>query len=489
MSAAGVTKRLELVRGLGVWAASAIVVGTMVGTGIFLKPSQMAAEGGSVSVVYAAWIAGGLLSLFGALSFAELGAAIPEAGGQYAYLSRGLGPVWGFLFGWMHSTVGESASAASIAAGFARFLSVFVPVIAVPIFTFHFTVPFSGKPYEFAFTWAQPVAVGALLVFTVINYLGVRIGGRVQIVLTVIKVASILAIVAAAFALGHGSSANFHPFWPSKSGVATFSSFLAALAAALWAYDGWEDLNRVGSEVQNPQRNFPIAMAGGTILVAGIYLLFSAVCFYVMPFASVANSQHVGSDVVQSFAGSGAARWFTLVMIVSALGTLNSSLLSGARVPYAMGRDGLFFRVTSNVHPKFRTPSGALVFQGILASLMALSGTFEELTSLFVFAAWIFYALSVVAMFRLRRIAPDMPRPFRTWGYPVVPALFLVGATALTVNLWIDRPLRSSIGLAMILSGLVFYRYWSRRAGRESFNGGNKNPRPHRAGSEPPPLH
>ncbi len=200
MSAGSGTKRLELVRGLGVWAASAIVVGTMVGTGIFLKPSQMASEGGSVSVVYAAWIVGGLLSLFGALSFAELGAAIPEAGGQYAYLSRGLGPVWGFLFGWMHSTVGESSSAASIAAGFARFLSVFVPVIAAPIFTLHFTVPFSGKPFEFAFTWAQPVAVGALAVFTVINYLGVRVGGRVQVALTAIKVASILAIVAAAFA-------------------------------------------------------------------------------------------------------------------------------------------------------------------------------------------------------------------------------------------------------------------------------------------------
>jgi len=462
MSAGSGTKKFELVRGLGVWAASAIVIGTMVGTGIFLKPSQMASEGGSVSVVYAAWIVGGLLSLFGALSFAELGAAIPEAGGQYAYLSRGLGPVWGFLFGWMHSTVGESSSAASIAAGFARFLSVFVPVTAAPIFTLHFTVPFSGKPYDFAFTWAQPVAVVALAIFTVINYLGVRVGGRVQVALTAIKVASILAIVAAAFAFGHGSSAKFHPFWPTKTGIATFSSFLAALAAALWAYDGWEDLNRVGSEVQNPQRNFPIAMAGGTILVAGIYLVFSAVCFYVLPFGSVAGSQHVGSDVVQSFGGSGAARWFTLVMIVSALGTLNSSLLSGARVPYAMARDGVFFRVTSSVHPKFRTPAGALIFQGILAALMALTGTFEELTSLFVFAAWIFYALSVVAMFRLRRIAPDMPRPFRTWGYPVVPALFLVGAAALTLNLWIDRPLRSSIGLAMILSGLFFYRYWNR---------------------------
>jgi APA family basic amino acid/polyamine antiporter len=165
--------------------------------------------------------------------------------------------------------------------------------------------------------------------------------------------------------------------------------------------------------------------------------------------------------VVESFAGHGAAFWITLAMIVAALGTLNSSIMSGARVPYAMARDGLFFRVAATVHPRFRTPGGALIFQGVLAALMALTGTFEELTSLFVFAAWIFYALSVVAMFRLRKIAPDMKRPYRTWGYPVVPGLFVAGALALTVNIWIQRPVRSSIGLAMILSGLFFYRLWS----------------------------
>ncbi|MFZ0739445.1 MAG: amino acid permease [Candidatus Acidiferrales bacterium] len=456
--------RIELVRGLGPWAAAAIVVGTTIGTGIFLKPSEMAAVGGSVSLVYAAWIVGGLLTLFGALSFAELGAAMPEAGGQYAYLSKGLGPVWGFLFGWMHSTVGESASAASIAAGLARFLGFLIPAIGAPIFVWHLASPFTGRPYDFVFSWAQPVAVGALALFTFINYLGVRLGGQVQVGLTVLKVAAVLAIVGVGFWFGHGSVAHFHPFWPVKTANGTIGPFLAALAAALWAYDGWEDLNRVGSEIQNPQKNFPRALAGGTILVAGIYLLFNAVCFYALPFAKVAGSQNVASDVVASFAGRGAAVWITLAMIVAALGSLNSSLLSGARVPYAMARDGLFFRVTASVHPKFRTPGGALIFQGILASLMALTGTFEELTALFIFAAWIFYALSVVAMFRLRRIAPEMPRPYRTWGYPVVPGLFLVGALALTVNLWIDRPLRSTIGLAMIASGLFFYRHWARAA-------------------------
>jgi len=457
-------EQLDLVRGLGLWAASAIVVGTMIGTGIFLKPSEMASVGGSVSIVYAAWIAGGLLSLFGALSFAELGAAIPEAGGQYAYLKRGLGPVYGFLFGWMHSTVGESSSAASIAAGFARFSSFLIPAIAVPILSWHVTLPFSGKPYEFVFTWAQPLAFGVILLFTFINYLGVRVGGNVQVGLTILKIGAVLAIVAAGFWFGHGSLTHFHPFWPAHTGGGILTSFLAALAAALWAYDGWEDLNRVGSEVQNPQRNIPLALVGGTILVAAIYLVFSAVCFYALPFANVAGSSHVASDVVESFAGRGAAFWITLAMIVAALGTLNSSLLSGARVPYAMARDRLFFRITGTVHPRFRTPGGALIFQGVLAGLMALTGTFEELTSLFVFAAWIFYGLSVVAMLRLRRIAPNLERPYRTWGYPVVPALFVAGAFALTISIWIERPIRSSIGLVLILSGLVFCRYWRPQA-------------------------
>jgi basic amino acid/polyamine antiporter, APA family len=439
----------------------------MIGTGIFLKPSEMATEAGSVTIVFAAWIVGGLLSLFGALSFAELGAALPEAGGQYAYLRRGLGPVWGFLFGWMHSMVGESSSAASIAAGLARFLSFLLPAIAAPIFSWHLSNPITGKPYDFIFTWAQPAAAAAIVIFTAINYLGVRLGGRVQVALTLLKIGAVLAIIAAAFWLGHGSAEHFHPLWPSNGAVGAFGGFFAALAAALWAYDGWEDLNRVGSEVEKPQRNIPLALVGGTLFVAAIYLLFTAACFYALPFAAVAGSAHVASDVVQSFAGRGAAFWITLAMIASALGTLNSSILSGARVPYAMGRDGLFFRVTATVHPKFRTPGGALIFQGVLASLMALTGTFEELTSLFVFAAWIFYALSVVAMFRLRRIAPGLERPYRTWGYPVVPALFVAGALALTLNIWIERPVRSSIGLAMILSGLVFYRYWRAKGAAE----------------------
>jgi len=466
-------KRLELVRGLGPWASAAIVVGTMVGTGIFLKPSEMAREGRFVSIVFAAWVVGALLSIFGALAFAELGAAIPEAGGEYAYLRRGFSPVWGFLFGWMHSIVGRPSSAASIAAGMMRFLSFFLPAVAAPLFTVHIAIPgFTNwiHPYDFAFTWAQPFAVFWLLLMTGVNYLGVRLGGGVQVFLTSIKVLSVALIIGVALLLPNTGPHPPDPVWPTSGDAGLLTAFLAALAAALWAYDGWEDLNLVGSEVKDPQRNFPRALAGGVSFVALLYLLFSAACLKVLPFEGVANSQHVASDVVERVIGHGAAFWITLAMVISALGSMNSSILSGARVPYAMARDRIFFHVADGIHPKYRTPGRALIFQGILASVMALSGTFEELTNLFIFAGWIFYGLAVVALFRLRLREPSLERPYRCWGYPWVPGLFVLGALVLTLNLWLVRPGRSSVGLLLILAGLPFYRYWERQ------NSDKKNP-------------
>ena len=460
-------QRLELIRGLGAWASGAIVVGTMIGTGIFLKPAEMAREGRFVSVVFAAWIVGGILSLFGALSYAELGAAIPEAGGEYAYLSRGFGPVWGFLFGWMHSIVGRPSSASSIAAGLVRFLGFLVPAVATPLFTVHIAIPGLSswlKPYDFVFTWAQPLAVFWLALMTGVNYLGVRLGGAVQVFLTTIKIFSVLLVIGVAFFAPPTGVHAPDPVWPASINTGVFGAFLAALAAALWAYDGWEDLNLVGSEVESPHKNFPRALVGGVALVAAIYLLFSAACLRILPFQSVAASQHIASDVVEHVAGRSAAGWITLAMAISAIGSMNSSILSGARVPYAMARDGLFFRIAGGIHLTYRTPGRALLFQGTLASLMALTGTFEELTNLFIFSTWIFYGLAVVALLRLRRTEPNLARPYRCWGYPWVPGIFVAGALALTVNVWINRPGRSSIGLLLILAGLPFYRYWRQRS-------------------------
>ena len=453
-------ERLELVRGLGPWAAAAIVIGTMIGTGIFIVPSAMARDAGSVGLVFAVWIAGGVLSLFGALTYAELGAALPEAGGEYAYLSRGFSERWGYLFGWMHSIVGRPCSIATIAAGLLRFVSFLAPAVAVPLATWHIPVPFASRAYDFVFTPAQVYAVVAIAVVTFINYLGVRLGGAVQVTLTAIKVGAVLAVVALGFAAGAHA-----PAMPMAVGRgAGVAGLLTALVAALWAYDGWSNVSLVGSEVIAPQKNIPRALVGGVALVMALYILVNAACFFVLPFDAVARSTSVASDVVQRAVGHGVATWLTVAMILCALGTLNSSILSGARVPYAMARDGLFFRFVAGIDPRFRTPANALVFEGMLAGVLALSGTFEDLYSLFIFAQWIFYGLATASVFGLRRREPQLARPYRTWGYPVVPALFILGSLALTINLWLERPIRSSIGLVLILFGLVFYRHWQRTA-------------------------
>jgi len=453
-------KNLDLVRGLGKWSSAAIVVGTMVGTGIFLKPAEMAADAGSLLIVLAAWVVGGVLSLFGALAYAELGAALPEAGGDYAYLREGFGPVWGFLFGWMHSIVGRPASQSSIAAGLLRFWGFLVPAIAAPVFTARISLPFFNAPYVFDFTWAQPLAVVALATLASINFLGVRQGGRLQVILTVIKVSSVAAIAVFGLALARPGGLGFHPFFPARYSAVTITGFFGALAAALWAYDGWGDLNLVGSEIEDPQRNMPRALILGVIFCIGLFMLFSLAAHWALPFPAIAKSEHIGSDLVAQVSGRNVALWVTLAMVISAIGTLNASTLSGARVPYAMARDGLFFRGTERIHPRFRTPGRALLFEFCLASLFAMSGTFEDLTSLFLFANWIFYGLAVAAMIRMRRTHPDLPRPYQCWGYPWVPVVFVVGAAALTVTLWMARPVRSSIGLALMVSGLIFYRHW-----------------------------
>jgi basic amino acid/polyamine antiporter, APA family len=453
----------ELVRGLGPWAAAAIVVGTMIGTGIFIKPANMASIAGSVGLVTLAWIIGGVLSLFGALCAAELGAAIPEAGGTYAYMNRAYGPMWGFLFGWTYSMIGAPTSIATIAAGLLVFFSYLFPVVATPLWVLHSSIPFTHLAIHFTFTWAQPLAVVAIALVTFVNYLGVKLGGRVQVVLTFIKIAAVIAVIIIGFFFGKGSVANFHTTSPGLGGLATASVLLLAITSGLWAYDGWINVTFVGSEIKNPERNIPLSLILGVLVVCGVYTAMSTACFYVLPFSKVAASQHIASDVIARATGASSATWLTIVMIICALGTLNSSILTNARVDYAMARDGLFFRIVRGVHPKFRTPASALVFQGILASALALTGTFESLSDFYVFLVWIFYAAQTAGVIVLRIKEPEMPRPYRTWGYPAVPVIFILSALALTLNSLVQSPLRSIMGLGVMVIGLIFYAHWRKR--------------------------
>jgi len=452
-----------LIRGLGLWSAAAIVIGDTIGTGIFLVTSDMARAAGSANLVFAAWLIGGVIVLFGAFCYAELGAAFPKAGGPYVYLNRGLGPLWGFLFGWMSSFLERPVAMATLAAGFLRFLGFLFPTVATPLFTSHI-----GR-FEFIFTAAQPLAALVVVAVTAINCLSVRFGGKVQVLLTSLKMGTILAIVFGGVFFGRRHAIqSVHQIRALGSATSAFGAFglgsigavLTAMVPAMWAYNGFNDLGDLGEEIQHPEKNIPRAIILGLLTVGGLYLLANIVYFRVLPFAVLAQSRHVASDVVESIAGSRGAIWLTIAMAISALGALHVVVMTGARIPYAMARDGVFFRFAKRMHPSFHTPRGSLVFLGAIAALLALSGTYEELYSLFVFAVWIFFALAAIALLRLRSKEPQLTRPYRTWGYPWTPLVFLAAAIALTLNLWMVRPVRSSLGVLVILAGIPFFYHW-----------------------------
>ncbi len=438
--------RVDLVRVLGPWAAAAIVVGTMLGTGIFIVPSTMARQAGSVPLVMLAWVVGGLLALFGALSYAELAAAMPEAGGQYAYMRRAFGERAAFLFGWTHAVLVGPVSGATIATGLLQFAAFLSPGLLVP-----------AVGGGLSITPAQVWAVVVLIAIGTINYLGVRLGGHLQVALTTLKVAVLVAVVTIPLFVSPVPAAPGQA--PSVAIAGGLSGFLAALVGALWAYEGWTSLTYVGSEVVDPQRSIPRALAAGVIGVGVIYLLVNAAVFLILPFAHVVDSPSVVADLVDAAAGRGASWWITVAMMVSALGSLNSDTLTNARIPYALGRDGLLFPFTARVSPKFRTPGGALLLHTTIACAIAITGTFEDLYSLYVFSQWLFLGLAAAAVIVLRRSAPDLPRPYRTWGFPLVPLAFIAGCFALTISLWLARPLRSTIGLALIFAGVPVHAW------------------------------
>ena len=459
-------KPLELVRGLGLGAATAVVIGLMIGQAVFLVASDMSREVGSVWKVLAAWIVGGVIVLFGALCYAELGAAIPQAGGDYIYLGRAIGPLWGFLFGWTTSMIMVPGSAAVIAAGLFRFVGFLAPSVNTPIFVWNLHIPFHSQPYTFTFAAGQPLAVGVVGFATALNYLGVRTVGRFQVFLTALKAAIIIAIVilgvtaAGSSAKGPTTGTAFIP----SSAHGAIATFLTTLVPVMAAFNGFQSLGKVGGELLNPEQNLPRAAILGTSLVVALYVVINWVYFHILNFSQVVQSQHVASDAVARLLGNRGAEYFTVAMIVSAFGSLHAGFLVGPRVPYAMARDGNFFGFAKRIQPRFRTPGNAVVFQGCVTSALVLTGTYQELYSYEIFAIWVFMGLTAVAVIRLRSTEPQLPRPFRVWGYPWTTIVFGVAAFAISINLWLVRPIRSSVGLAIVLLGVPFFYRWRKRS-------------------------
>ena len=453
-----------LIRGLGLWSSIAVIVGSMIGQAVFLVASDMARELGSPTRVIAVWVIGGMVVLLGAFCYAELGAAIPQAGGEYVYLSRGFSPVWGFLYVWASSMIMIPCAAAVMAAGLLRFLGFLLPSVANPIFTWHLIFPFQSQPYQFSFTFAQPLAAGIIVLVTAINYVGVRTAGHFQIFLTSLKVAAILAIVFIGLTLGRpGGIQAARITWPVQGSI---GAVLTAIVPAMAAYNGFQMLGKLGGEVSDPQRNIPRAAILGSLLVISLYVLVNWTYFHILGFSGVAQSQYVASDAVARLIGNSGAKWITVAMIISAFGAIHANFMAGPRVPFAMARDGRFFVFAKRIQPLFHTPSGALIFQGCVAILLVLTGTYQELYSFEMFAVWAFFALIALALIRLRRKEPNLPRSYRAWGYPWTPLGFGAAAAAISINLWLVHPVRSSIGLAVILIGIPFFDFWQRQVTR-----------------------
>ncbi len=458
-SAASVHKdQPELLRELNVWHATAMVAGTIIGSGIFLVPAEMMQAVGSAKLVYLAWIVGGALSFFGALTYAELGALRPFAGGEYVYVRDAYGPLPGFLYAWTWFLIAKPASIASVTSGLVRVLGNFSLFSFLPhtLFTLHVY-----GSHDIVVTKGHLVAIAATILISALNYVGVRKAGNFQLAMTTLKVAMIALIIIAGFSAATGSWSNFGTtFLGAKGGMA---GFMAALVAALWAYDGWNDLNMVSGEIRNPERSIPMALIAGVAIVAVLYIGVNGAVQYVMPASAVAASPVPASAATQIALGPWGALLVSAGMALSMLGTLNGTIMSGGRIPFAVARDGYFFKALAEIHPRFHTPSLAIVVQAVMAIvLLLIGGAFKDLFSLTIFAEWLFYMIAASSIFVFRAREPKAPRPYRTWGYPIVPALFIVAAAVLLYYTFTDNLRNSILGTLVILAGVPVYGYFAR---------------------------
>ena len=429
----------KLKRVLSLLDATMINAGGIIGSGIFMVPATVAMFTGSASLFFMVWIAGGIVSLFGALSVAELGAAMPRAGGQYVYLSEAYGPVWGYLYGWSAVAVINTASIAAVGVAFSEYLRFFFPITDVSI---------------------KGIAVATIVLLTIINILDVKSGARFQNVFTISKLGAIFVIIILGLVMEGGSNQNLSPFFSDQSFTELVGPLGLAMVSVLWTFDGWIFITYVAGEVKNPGRNIPLSLIFCMLIVVTIYLLLNYVLIYTLGFTGMNGSDLVVSDAASVFLGNKGAAIVTLIILISLIGANNGFVLTSARINYAMAKDKLFFYQASQIHPRFKSPANALIIQCVWASLLTFTGTFNQLITYIIFASWIFYGMSAGAVIILRNKKPDMERPYKTPAYPWIPIIFILFAIFLTINTIIEAPRDAAIGAGIILAGLPMYYYW-----------------------------
>jgi basic amino acid/polyamine antiporter, APA family len=494
----------ELVKGLGLTSATTLVMGSMIGSGIFIVSSEIAREVNSPALLIGAWLVTGFMTIVGALSYGELAAMMPRAGGQYVYLRESLGSLWGFLYGWTLFLVIQTGTVAAVGVAFGKFLGHFFPTVSAThwlVGPFHVGV---AQPFGIALGGmdmglnTQNLAGIIIVIFlTWLNVFGIKTGAAVQNVFTIAKVSALAALVLAGVFVARNAqavAANFSDFWrlglPHSAGGADsaghllgpFVGVLTILAVAqvgsLFSADAWNNVTFTAGEVKDPKRNLPLSLAIGTGVVILLYIAANFIYLAHLPFdgnpagadvvargIKYAASDRVGTAVLQQMFGSSGAGLMAIAILISTFGCCNGLILSGARVYYAMAKDGLFFKSTGKVHPKYLTPKNALIVQGIWTCVLCLSGTYNDLLNYVIFAVLVFYILTIGGLFVLRRTRPDAERPYRAIGYPVLPAIYIVMALFIDVVLLRYKPQYTWPGLIIVLLGIPVYFVWSRRSG------------------------
>jgi APA family basic amino acid/polyamine antiporter len=439
----------RLPRHLGLWSAVAVLVGSTIGSGIFRVPASVADRLQDPGPVLLAWVIGGILALFGALTLAELAGALPRSGGVFAYILEAFGPLPAFLFGWSELAVIRASALGAIATIFAEYLGYFIPL----------------TPFQ-----VRLVAASGVVAVGLLNYLGVSRASVVMNLVTILKYGALAVLGLLAFSAGEGSWDHFSPAWGSTLNVSLIGT---ALIAIMWTYDGWADLSFMGGEVKNPGRTLPMALIIGTAGILLIYLLLNLSYIYLVPLPEMARSPLIAATAAERIPllGRYAGGIISLVVMVSCFGTLHGSMMTGPRIFFAMADRGLFFQSIARVSPRYQSPSVAIWLATGLGVIYVLLNDFQQLADKFILGIWPFYALAVAAVFVLRRIRPDMPRPYRTWGYPVVPILFLLASVGMMANaLWTD-PVNTGVTFGIILVGLPVYYAWRAWSGKQPSRG------------------
>jgi APA family basic amino acid/polyamine antiporter len=479
----------EFIRGIGPLAAISLVVGSMIGSGIFIVSAdigrQVSAWGpGALLLV---WVVTGAMTVTGALCYAELAAMMPKAGGQYVFLREGLAPLAGFLYGWTLFTVIQTGTIAAVGVAFAKFLSIVLPGVSPDVFLplGHIRLPGAAEAIELGLSPQRLVAIAMIALLTATNIRGVTLGAAIQTVFTVAKVGALAALVLFGLTLfrqPHVAAANFADFWGTGDwSLAMIPVLGAAMVGSLFSSDAWNNVTFAAAEVQNPTRNLPRALALGPGTVSLLYILANVVYLNILPFSGDPNGHdvlsrglqyavqdRVGTAAVEVALGAGAAVVMAVAILLSTFGCNNGLILSGPRVYYAMARDNLFFERAGRLHPTYRTPVFGLVAQAVWAGVLCISGTYGQLLDYVIFAAIVFYFLTTLALFRLRRLRPDLPRPVKAFGYPILPALYLVANAALMVILLFEKPLYTWPGLLIVASGIPAYLLWRAASSRRA---------------------